>query len=149
MMQTELQTVLCNTLDLSKKLILCLDRENACLIARKYEQLMEVAVDKQQLVTELGELDVQREKLAPPGQLETMLQNSGDSQLTRLWAGIKSNIAQCARKNEVNGRLLQRHSRLTRETMEILTGRTASSEKTYDANGRTSAQGSLLPNIEA
>lgn len=149
-MHTELQAVLNDTLELSHKLVLCLDRENACLIARKYEQLMDIAEQKQQLVNELDLLDKQREGFVPAaGRFEHILETSGNAQLGKLWAGIQSNIRQCASKNEVNGRLLQRHSRLTRETMEILTGRRISSEKTYDARGRTTAQGSLLPNIEA
>jgi flagellar biosynthesis/type III secretory pathway chaperone len=149
-MHTELQAVLNDTLELSHKLVLCLDRENACLIARKYAQLMAIAEQKQQLVNELDGLDQRRQGLAPAqGPFEHFLENSGNTQLGKLWAGIQSNIRQCAHKNEVNGRLLQRHSRLTRETMEILTGRRMSSEKIYDARGRTTAQGSLLPNIEA
>ena len=147
-MPDKLQAVLNDTLDISKQLILCLDRENACLIARKYEQLLDNAEKKQQLVSQLDALDRQMETFADPAAFDSMIKTTGDAQLSQLWAAIRSNIELCAEKNEVNGRLLQRQSQLTRDTMEILTGRSVSSETTYDASGRTSAQGSLLPNIE-
>ena len=148
-MQTDLQAVLNDTLDLSKQLILCLDSENACLIARKYAQLIDIAEQKQQLINALGELDKQRDEFASTEHFTAYLRAGSDAQLDRLWQAIQANVRQCASKNEVNGRLLQRHSRITRETMEILTGRNISSSKTYDANGMPSTQGSLLPNIEA
>ena len=145
-MHNDLQAVLNDVLDLSKQLILCLDRENACLITRKYDQLMQNAQQKQQLVDELDALDRQRQAMADGKPFERLVANN--TTLDKLWTAIQSNIQICTEKNEVNGRLLQRQSRLTRETMEILTGRNLSSEKTYDASGRTSTQGSLLPNIE-
>ena len=83
-MHNNLQAVLDNVLDLSKQLILCLDRENACLITRKYDQLVDNAQQKQQLVDELDALDQQRQAIELVAKAE---------KLDPLHAGIKANLA--------------------------------------------------------
>ncbi len=148
-MSNDLHGLIHETLDLSKQLILCLDRENACLIARDYDQLMDIAANKQQLLEQLERLDEARQSQVADADFNDYLKTRGTTRLDSLWQALKTNIQQCARKNEVNGRLLQRQNRLTRETMELLTGRNISQAATYDAKGMTSAQDSLLPNIEA
>jgi flagellar biosynthesis/type III secretory pathway chaperone len=148
-MNSDLHSLINETLELSKQLILCLDRENACLIARKYDQLMEIAGSKQQLVAQLEQLEKLRQSYASDDDFEQQLKAGANSQMIASWQAVQDNVRQCARKNEVNGRLLQRQNRLTREAMEILTGRDVSKAGIYDANGMTSGQASLLPNIEA
>ena len=94
-MQTDLQAVLNDTLDLSKQLILCLDSENACLIARKYAQLIDIAEQKQQLINALGELDKQREEFASTEHFTAYLRAASNAQLDgygRLFRPMSGNV---------------------------------------------------------
>jgi flagellar biosynthesis/type III secretory pathway chaperone len=144
-----LQQILNTTLDLTKQMMLCLDRENACLVTRQYQQLIETAEHKQQLAEQLEQQDLQRQQLAAGIPFEQYLMAQGDQSAQRCWEAIGYNVKLCAEKNQINGRLLQRQHQITQATIATITGRGDNSNRVYDANGQTSAQTSLLPNIEA
>lgn len=145
-----LTQVLDQTLNLSRQMLDCLGRENNSLVARQYQQLIEVAQLKQHLVEQLDQLDAERQQLAGQAQdFTAWLQQKGDRNMQTLWSAVQGTIRDCAQKNEINGRLLQRQHQMTRETMGILTGRRDNGERIYDAQGKTHGNNSLLPNIEA
>ena len=149
-MSNELKNILETILVQSHKLHQCLKQESDFLATKNYTELAELAKEKQQLVDELNQLDKQRESFAHNTEFSLFLKNLDPAlSLAKIGEGIQSNIRQCQYLNEMNGRVLQRHQRIARETVELLTGRQISQAGTYDANGVALSQGSMFTNVEA
>ena len=146
----DLKSLLENIQNLSGTLHNCLRNENQALTGKDYQALLTVAEEKQQLIDRLNELDQQRERYCAEREFGAFLNKLDNSQqLSGIWEKVRQTVKQCRDQNEINGRLLQRQNRITRETMELLTGRTPSSDTTYGPNGMTKGNNSMLSDVEA
>jgi len=136
----------------STELLQCLIKEHDALSLNQLEKLVPLSEQKQQLVTRLDQLDQQRQAASnqttdnQSGFINYL--NSLDSKLASYWRSVTKTIEKCQRQNEVNGRLLNRRNSLTRETLEIYTGRKLGNEHTYSADGLQSGNASIVTNIE-
>ena len=146
----ELQNLIREISDCADQLNQCLADELKALNENQYEKLITLAEQKQSLVDRLNQLDIQRAEATGEQDFSNFLiQLDPGQQLKGLWQATREKIKQCQHQNEVNGRLLERRNRITRETMAIFTGRNPSDETTYGPNGLEHGQRSMLPNVEA
>lgn len=132
----------------SSDLFQCLTKEHDALSLNQLDKLVPLSEQKQQLVNTLDQLDQQRQ--ASCGQQSfTHYLNTLDPKLTSHWQSIEKLVKKCQQQNEVNGRLLNRHNSLTREALEILTGKKLNSDHTYGPDGLQTGNSSIVTNIEA
>ena len=147
-MSNELKTILEAILVDSHKLHQFLKRESDLLANKQFGELTELAQEKQQLIDELNQLDIQRQAFSSDSDFSRYLETT-DASLKETWKAIQFNMRQCQQLNEINGRLLQRQHQIARETMELLTGRQVSQSSVYNADGSTSSGASLITKVEA
>jgi len=146
---TTLLSLLNSIYQQSQKLAECLAREKLALDESKYDELAELAVQKQSLLDELQSLDKQRETSCPTNNFNQFIIDSKDQTLISQWDIARDAIRQCQKQNEINGHLLSKHNMLKQETLAILTGRDKHSAQTYNAQGNQTNDNSLLDGVKA
>jgi len=136
----------------STELLQCLIKEHDALSLNQLEKLVPLSEQKQQLVIRLDQLDQQRQAASnqtadnPSSFIDYL--NSLDSKLSSYWRSVTKSIEKCQRQNEVNGRLLNRRNSISRETLEIITGRKLGNEHTYGADGLQSGNAAIVTNVD-
>lgn len=146
---TALLSLLENIQQKSQQLIECLQQEKLALDNSQYEQLCEIAINKEALVETLQTLDKERSALCPEKNFNQYIADSENQPLIKLWQVTRQLIAECQQQNEINGRLLNRQNTINQETMSILSGRDQNSSQTYNAQGSQANNNSLLGGIKA
>ena len=132
----------------SSDLLQCLIKEHDALSLNQLDKLIPLSEQKQQLVATLDQLDQQRQNACAKSNFIDYLNNI-DSKLASKWRSVTKSIKKCKQQNEVNGRLLNRRNSLSREMLEIFTGRKLDSSNTYGANGLQTSNSSIVTNLEA
>lgn len=140
-----LKTIEASSQQLYERLIL----EKQALDARQYEQLAELAVEKQALVDQLQALDQQRSASFSGEDFNAFITNSKNSALIEQWNNTRDIMRKGQQQNEVNGRLLNKLNQINQEVIEILSGREKQSSQTYNAQGEQDNSGSMFNGIKA
>jgi flagella synthesis protein FlgN len=131
----------------STALLQCLNKEHEALSLNQLDTLIPLAEQKQQLVSQLDQLDQQRQSSCQRVDFITHLNNL-DANLAANWQSVTQTIKKCQQQNEVNGRLLNRRNALAKETLEIFTGRKLNDSHTYGADGLQTGSASIVTNVK-
>lgn len=132
------------------QLLNCLQDELKALNEKQYESLITIAQNKQQLVEQLEKLDIKRRQFDDSKNFsDYLLQQDTSGKLAAYWNLVRDKIKKCQQQNGVNGRLLQRYHRLSRDTMSLLCGKPLNNDATYGPNGLRLGQQSLLSDTQA
>ena len=149
MRATTLESVLQDIGHSVEQLVCCLQNELKALNDKQYESLIMIAQEKQQLVERLDMLDNQRKQFDSSKNFsDYLIQQDRSGKLAGQWVSIRDTIKECQQQNIVNGRLLQRYHRLSQETINLLSGRTANTDTTYGPNGLKQGQHSLISDTQ-
>ena len=124
-----------------EKLLEVLMQERDALLHRDADALAQAAQCKQALLASVGELEQQRQALAPDGPdgMESVTAQSG-----RVGALVERlfDLGRCCREqNESNGRLIHRQRRRVESTLQLLRGRPASGDTVYGPDGSRASGG--------
>lgn len=133
----------------SQQLYDCLLLEKQALNARQYEQLAELATQKQNLVDQLQALDQQRSTSFSGDDFNAFIANSNDPAIIQQWDITRDIMRKGQQQNEVNGRLLNKLSQINQDVIEILSGREKQASQTYNAQGEKDNSSSMLNGIKA
>lgn len=144
----DMQQILQQISAASTQLLQCLIKEHDALSLNQLKKLNTLSEQKQQLVTQLDQLDKQRQAASNQGDFIEHLKHL-DSKLVSYWQSVTKLIKKCQQQNEVNGRLLSRRNSLAKETLEIFTGRKLGNNNTYGADGQQNGHASIVTNVEA
>ncbi len=145
---TQLLSLLDDIKESSQQLLDCLTAEKKALDDRDYEELIPLTQTKQQLLNKLEELELQRKVITPEQGISEYLTTNNNPSLMSQWNNTRNLIAQCQQQNEINGRLLNRQSKLCNETIALMTGKPLDSHQVYAADGSQTKNTQLLNNIE-
>lgn len=118
------------------QLLACLIKELEVLNTHNYNDLVDIANEKQTLVQMLDDLDKNRQALSPAENYNQYLQQMDNSgRLLNEWKQLLDKIKQCNQQNEINGRLINRMNQISRETLDLITGHNSNSDVTYSPEG--------------
>lgn len=146
---TSLLSLLKNIQQHSQQLVDCLKQEKQALSENKLEKLNDISSEKQLLVDQLNQLDQQRAANSTENDFDDFIANSHNLQLIKQWNLTRQTISECKKLNEINGRIIHRHSQINQDILSILSGRNEPADETYNAQGNQSSNNSLLGGIEA
>ncbi|HED36018.1 MAG TPA: flagellar protein FlgN [Gammaproteobacteria bacterium] len=148
----------------SRELLTLLKQEKQALGSQDFEQLKQLANNKQTLLDKLQLLDAQRDKKFSSllQQSHTSEKNTSDENfnsyitsthntaLINQWAVTQKSIAGCQQQNEINGQILRKQGQLNLEMLSILTGANQQHPaQTYTADGTQPASSSLFNGVKA
>ncbi len=146
---TDLLSLLHDIQQQSQKLLDCLKLEKQALDNNEFEQLSELAIQKQQLLDKLEQLDQQRATHCPDKNFSFFIENSRNLTLISQWEITRKVIADCQLQNETNGYLIARCSQINQDILSILSGRSQLQNETYNAQGNQTNSSSLLNGLKA
>ncbi|VAW57541.1 hypothetical protein MNBD_GAMMA07-2614 [hydrothermal vent metagenome] len=132
----------------SQQLLDCLKHEKQLLDSNQLDTLNDVSSQKQQLLIKLDQLDKQRSANTPKSDFNLFITNTHNSTLIKQWDISRRAIAACQKQNEINGRIISRHSHLNQDVLSILTGRDQPADETYNSQGNQTRKSSLLNEIK-
>ncbi|VAW63648.1 hypothetical protein MNBD_GAMMA08-733 [hydrothermal vent metagenome] len=146
---TALLSLLQNIQQHSQQLLDFLNQEKRALNNNELQNLNEIAMQKQAIVDQLNQLDKQRESYSSSKNFNQFIKNSNDKSLIKQWDITRNAIASCQKQNEINGRLLNKRSKINQDILTIMTGRDQPADETYNAAGNQTHGTSLLSGIKA
>ena len=121
-----------------EKLLEVLAHERDALLHRDADALAQAAQCKQALLASVGELEQQRQVLAPDG-MESVTAQSG--RVGALVERLFDLGRRCREQNESNGRLIHRQRRRVESTLQLLRGRPAAGDTVYGPDGSRASGG--------
>ena len=133
----------------SNLLLESLAQEKKALDNKSFDELTELAPIKQQIIERLNALEQQCTTECSNKNIDEFIKNSNDSQLRSTWDNTQTILKNCRQQNEVNGLLINRHSKVNQDILCILSGNQQQPGQTYNAQGNQTSNNSILNNIEA
>jgi len=133
----------------SQQLLQSLRQEKQALDNNQYEQLNQLALQKQATLEQLQELDRQRAAYAADKDFNQYIAESRNPALSRQWETTRQAIRECQQQNEINGRLLSKRAQFNQDILAILSGRNETVTPLYNAQGNPDNHASLLGSIKA
>jgi len=133
----------------SKLLLDSLTQEKLALDNKSFEELTELAPKKQHIIDQLNSLEQQCAAQCPDKNIDAFIKSSNSSPLKSVWENTQALLKNCKQQNEVNGLLINRHSKINNDILGMLTGNQQQAGQTYNAQGNQTSNNSILNNIEA
>lgn len=145
--QQHIQQVLQEEVGCANRLLQSLDLEYNVLAQRHVEKLEHVVRDKQEIIRQLEQVSIQREKILESfaavkdsSQQDNTDRFDGNQQLAGLWNNLVELAEKCREKNRINGRIIELVSKQSANAMDILHGilpGTSATSELYDNHGHT------------
>lgn len=128
-------------LNAAKQLLNLLKQEAITLEKRDLNGLATLVEQKSQLLIELEQGGLKRQKLLQARQLsatetswQQLLASTRNPELSQLWQSLASLVSACKRENETNGKLLARSQRTLSNLASLIRGQTPS-QNLYNRQG--------------
>lgn len=125
-----------------EQLISTLSAEKIVLATRQFDQLEDLAEQKQDLTVKLEASAQQRTELMGNQKLSTLLQHSSGEetqQISKLNDKLAEKLMQCRDLNTVNGQVIATNIHTRQEIVSALSGNRVDGVSVYNANGDVSA----------
>jgi len=133
----------------SQQLFACLNEEKNALDNQAYDELSELAPNKQLIIDKLHNIEQQCIEACAGHDVNKYIKNSGKRSLQTIWDSTQKLLQDCRKSNEINGLIIHKHSIMNQDILTLLTGNQQQSGQTYNAQGNQSNNNSILNNIEA
>jgi flagella synthesis protein FlgN len=144
---SELHTLLQQQVDSARDLTALLGREREALEGKDPEQITAVVTEKQSLLSQLSQIEMNREKLlhslgvknTPEAFNRFIQENDTNDQLATLADELRSVLDNCFQMNRVNGGIAELSYHYLAHSLAILRGGEGENETTYGPQGKTKA----------
>ncbi|MDX1334947.1 MAG: flagellar protein FlgN [Gammaproteobacteria bacterium] len=144
---SELHTLLQQQVDSARELTSLLEREREALEGKDPEQITEVVTEKQALLSQLSQIEMNRERLLhslgidnTPEALDLFIQeNDENAKLATVRDELRSVLDNCFQLNRVNGGIAELSYHYLAHSLAILRGGEGENETTYGPQGKTKA----------
>lgn len=124
-----LETQLTQQLDNLLKLHDTLEQEKTCLTDKQFAALNDILFNKQKLLQTISTLD---KTLSHAKNLDSIAQNET---LSALKARVESQLMDCQKLNNINGKLVALSMKSNKHLMQLMTQATGRNSVTYDQKG--------------
>ncbi len=147
--QVTLDKILKQELACLEQAIILLQSESTAIIERDVDTMGHVLDKKLPLLSQLEQLDQQRQAFFVQHSDQTSYQHSAFTQYIKqqalessrqTWYTIKQRLPECKQQNDLNGRIIQIKKDNTENILQILLGRPVNNTPTYSHLGQTNLQ---------
>jgi flagella synthesis protein FlgN len=144
---SELHSLLQRQVESARELTALLAREREALEGKDPEQITTVVTEKQELLSQLSQLEMNREQLLQslgvdntPEDFDHFIEeNDTNNQLATLADELRSVLDNCFQMNRVNGGIAELSYHYLAHSLAILRGGEGENETTYGPQGKTKA----------